>query len=181
MRRGSIKLPSAIDRDANKAGTGGDENTMNMMQDTKNRADNNMARLSVLLQRTSDVDESPKMVRRKASKLRKHPSVPDFIQLAGNERSGSKETAGTKASRRSSFRDEASLEQAKHFRAISNRNTDGGELSRWLNAEMITRRNDEGKVDGRNLTVRQLLKVDDRIGNYMELQGNRYRRHKTLE
>merc|ERR1711904_489946 len=112
------------------------------------------------------------------SKLRKHPSVPDFVQLAGGERSGSKETVFTRASRRSSFNDEASREQAKHFRDISKSNREGGELSRWLNADMITRHTDEGQRDGRNLTVRQLLKVDDRM-NYDELQANRYRRRKT--
>lgn len=196
MRRGSIRLPPEMDRDAmRQAGQDDtDGKTMNAMQKSKSRVDGNMTRLSMMLQRTSDIDEDafgndgkPAVVRRKGSSLRKHPSVPEFTQLnigAGGNRAASKgsaQTQGTSASyksRRSSFNDEVSQEQAKRFRdSVSNQNQ-AGELSRWLNAEMISRREAEGSKD--RLTLRQLMKVDDRI-NTMDFHGKKYDKSDTIE
>lgn len=184
-----ICLPQEMDPELSRKNLSEDsssEGVVRGMKASKERARGNMDRLQNLLARTSFLDEpdsptsplspaSP-MVNRKSRGLTKYASVPDFqadsrvmsVSVASASQAGG-------ARKRGSFVDQAEIQAAKRF--TQNGQSSGGDIGKWLNGEMISRRQEESSLgagqSAHSMSLRQLMKVDDRI-NASNLKDKRY-------
>merc|ERR1712224_769581 len=150
------------------------EGALCMMHKQKERSKNSMAQLQSLLARTSTNGKEPasltlhtspneKVVSRKGGGFARHTSVPDFAQTRVTS-VNVVSSVPRKPKTRSSFEDHVDVSNAKRLTKIG-QTSQGGDLSKWLTGEMITRRQEESCkfTAGSGMSLRQLMKLDDRI------------------